>query len=432
MCAPFHVWEDNLSPAFARPDAPVKYKALLDGSHVEPFGVAQGKIRRDIPQFRVLDISSEPAEFTELEASMRAAVCYEFNKPLVVEEVELDPPKAGEVKVRIAVAGICHSDIHHIQGEWGGDLPVIVGHEASGIVEEIGEGVTLVKPGDRVVVSLLRSCGYCFYCAAGSSYQCEGAYALDSETRFRNSRGEPIHHGIDTAAFADFTIVDQSQLAVVPDDVSLEAAALLACGVITGAGAVTNTARVEPGSSVAVIGTGGVGLNSVQGAAIAGANPIIAIDLLDGKLEVAREFGATHVVNALQPDAIEAARRVTGHGVDYAFVTVGDARAAEMGLKLIRREGTLVLVGLPSIDAAMSVSVYDAVVRSRRILGSSMGSTRLSVDIPRLIGLYRQGRLKLDELVTARYPLEQINEAIASTNRGEALRNLIIMDERLM
>jgi S-(hydroxymethyl)glutathione dehydrogenase / alcohol dehydrogenase len=360
---------------------------------------------------------------------MRAAICYEYGKPLSIEEVTLDPPQAGEVKVRMVVAGICHSDIHLIRGEWGGETPVIAGHEAAGIVEEVGPDVSLVQPGDRVVVSLLRSCGQCFYCLSGSPYKCKGTYALDSETRFRNKGGMPIRHGIKTAAFAEYTIVDESQLVPVPDDVSMEAAALLACGVITGAGAVTNTAQVAPGDSVAVIGTGGVGLNSVQGAALSGANPIIAIDLLDSKLEAAKRFGATHTVNPSTSDVLELVMALTPYGVDHALVTVGDARAAEMALDLVRNEGQVVLVGMPSIDASLPVPVYTAVARCWRILGSSMGSTRLSIDVPRLIAQYQAGNLKLDELVTERYPFEKINEAIESTERGEALRNLVIFDQ---
>ena len=219
---------------------------------------------------------------------MKAAVCYEYGKPLIIDELEIDPPQQGEVKVRLAATAICHSDVHLVRGEWAtddGGLPVVAGHECAGIVEEVGEGVTHVRPGDHVVMSLLRSCGHCFYCAGGHSYLCDGDYTLNTETRFRNRRGERIKHGIRTAGFAEQTIVDQSQLVPIADDIPLDSASLLACGVITGLGAVVNTARVEPGRSVAVIGVGGVGLNSVQGALLSGADPIIAIDLLDNKLE---------------------------------------------------------------------------------------------------------------------------------------------------
>jgi S-(hydroxymethyl)glutathione dehydrogenase / alcohol dehydrogenase len=364
---------------------------------------------------------------------MKAAVCYEYGKPLVIEELEIDPPKQGEVKVRLVATAICHSDVHLIRGEWASDtsrLPVVAGHECAGIVEEIGEGVTLVKPGDHVVMSLLRSCGRCFYCASGAPHLCDGDYALNEESRLRNRRGETVWHGIRTAGFAEQTIVDQSQLVPIAGDIPLDSASLLACGVITGLGAVVNTAQVEPGSSVAVIGAGGVGLNSVQGALLAGANPIIAIDLLDNKLEAARAFGATHTINAgASDDVVAEVRKLTsGRGVDYAFVAVGSTQAVEQALDLIRRGGTVTLVGIPAIQATVQFSPTFGVWNNQRVLGSSMGSTRLSIDVPRLVDLYRNKRLKLDELITKRYPLEEINEAIASMERGEALRNVIVFE----
>jgi NDMA-dependent alcohol dehydrogenase len=358
---------------------------------------------------------------------MKAAVCYEFGQPLVVEDVDIDPPQPGEVKVRLAATAICHSDVHLIRGEWGGDLPVVAGHESAGVVEEIGQNVTMTKPGDAVVVSLLRSCGRCFYCSTGSPHMCRGTFALETESRLRNKQGQPLNHGIRVAGFAEYAIVDQSQVVPISEDMPLDRAALLACGVITGLGAVVNTARVEPGSSVVVIGTGGIGLNAVQGALLAGAHPIIAIDILDMKLSAALTFGATHTVNARQPDAGKAVRKLTsGRGADYVFVTVGSAAAVAQGLKMVRWAGTLVIVGMPEEGATVPLPVTDLVWKGWRILGSRMGSTRLSVDIPRLVELYRHGRLKLDELITARYSLDQINEAIEALETGEVRRNVII------
>jgi len=358
---------------------------------------------------------------------MRAAICYEFGQPLVIEDIAVDPPREGEVLVRMAAAGICHSDIHLIRGEWEGDVPVVAGHEGAGVVETVGPGVTGVAPGDHVVVSLLRSCDHCFYCQTGSPYNCEHEFGLDTSTRLHRHDGQPIRQGIATACFAEYAVVDQSQLAVVPDEFPLECAALLACGVITGLGAAVNTAKVRPGSSVVVIGAGGVGLNSVQGALLAGAYPIIAVDTLDGKLEAARDFGATHGVNATARDAVEQVKALTGgRGADYVLVTVGNATAAAQGLAMIRNEGSLTLVGMPPRRDTFPLNVYEAVARSINVHGSSMGSTRLSVDIPRLVALYQQGRLKLDELITARYPFERINDAIASSERGEALRNVVV------
>ena len=361
---------------------------------------------------------------------MKAAVCNEFGKPLTIEDLELAPPKKGEVKVRLAATAICHSDLHALRGEGSTNVPVVVGHEAGGIVEESGEDVSLTKPGDRVVVCPLRSCGRCFYCTLGFPHLCEGEFALNRESRLRNRHGEVVNQGVRTAAFAEYCVVDQSQVVRVPEDFPLDRAALLACGVITGVGAVINTAQVEPGTSVVIIGTGGVGLNAVQGAALAGAHPIIAIDLLDNKLEAAHAFGATHLINsAEQNKAVKAVKELTsGRGADYVFVTVGNAAAVTQALALTRRRGTVILVGLSAPGATASFQFNPFVRGEQRILSSFMGSTRVSVDVPRLINLYQHGRLKLDELITARYPLERINEAIEAVEKGLALRNVIVFD----
>jgi NDMA-dependent alcohol dehydrogenase len=364
---------------------------------------------------------------------MKAAVCYEFGKPLVVEAIDIDTPQVGEVKVRMAATAICHSDIHFLKGDWGGKVPVVAGHEAAGVVEEVGDGVTLVKPGDHVVMSLLRECGRCFYCTKGSPYLCEGEYALNTESRVSTKQGEPIRHGLRTAAFAEYAIVDQSQVVQIPEEMPLDRAALLGCGVITGFGAVINTAQVKPDNSVVVIGVGGVGLNAVQGAASAGAYPIIAIDLLDNKLAAAHAFGATHTINAAQQETPEEAVKdlTAGRGCEYVFVTVGSTIAVTQGFNMICREGTVIIVGIPEIKETVSLPMAQFVMNMtdgpRRIMGSFMGSTRLRTDVPRLVELYQQGRLKLDELITRRYPLEQINEAIKAVEKGQALRNVIIL-----
>ncbi len=357
---------------------------------------------------------------------MKAAVCYEFGKPLVVEEVDIDPPKRGEVKVRMAATAVCHSDIHVIRGELGTAVPIVAGHESAGYVEELGEGVTSVKPGDPVVVSLVASCGRCLQCVSGRGFMCEFRWPLNRESRLRNSRGESLNHMMRVASFAEYVIVDESQLVRVPDDMPLDRAALLACGVITGFGAVVNRAQVEPMSSVAVVGTGGVGLNSVQGAALSGAYPVIAVDVLDSKLEAARAFGATHTVRADDDDAVKNLRELTsGRGADYVFVTVGSTAAIEQGFRMSARRGMIVLVGLPPVTETVTLPT---VLRwsERMVTTSTMGTTRLSVDIPKLVALYQAGRLKLDELISNRYPLEQINEAIEGVERGEALRNVIM------
>ncbi|NJN81399.1 MAG: Zn-dependent alcohol dehydrogenase [Caldilineaceae bacterium] len=359
---------------------------------------------------------------------MKAAVCYAFDQPLTIEEIDIDPPKSGEVKVRVVACAICHSDVHQIRGDWSAVVPLVAGHEAAGVVEELGPDVTRVNVGDHVVMSLLRSCGRCFYCSRGDTHLCEGVFALASETRLRNKKGEPIHQSIKTAAFAEYAVVDQSQLVPIPKEIPLDSASLLACGVITGLGAVVNTAKVGTGESVAVIGIGGVGLNAVQGAVLSGAQPIIAIDLLANKLQAALEFGATDTINSsAEGDPVAAVQALTGgRGVDYAFVTVGSPQAVALAISLIRRGGTMVLVGIPDDKATHSLLLAQTVWRERRILGSSMGGTRLSTQVPQLVELYQHGRLKLDELISRRYPLEEINEAIADMESGAALRNVIV------
>ncbi len=358
---------------------------------------------------------------------MKAAVCYEFGKPLVIEDIEIDPPQVGEVKVKLVACAICHSDIHYMEGAWRGKLPAVYGHEAAGIVEEVGSHVSQVKVGDPVVVTLIRSCGYCFFCTQGDYQLCETTFALDNESRLHDGNGRSILQGLRTAAFAEYVVVDQSQVVTIPKKMPLDSASMLACGVITGVGAVVNTTQVPLGSSVVVIGTGGVGLNSVQGASLAGAQPIIAVDIVDSKLEAAKTFGATHTVNSTKENTRDAIRALTqGRGADYVFVTVGNGPVIEQSVRFMRRGGTLTIVGMPASGVKAALHLVNFADSSQRILGSKMGSIRLSVDVPKLVELYEQGRLKLDELITNRYPLEEINEAIAAVKRGEALRNVIM------
>ncbi len=360
---------------------------------------------------------------------MKAAVCREHGKPLVIEDLELDDPHAGEVKVRISACAICHSDIIYMDGGWGGELPAVYGHEAAGVVEQVGPGVTSVKPGDHVVVTLIRSCGRCYFCAQGDQHICETRFPLDANSPLHGEGGEKVVHGLRTGAFAEYAVVDASQVVAIPDSVPLDSASLLACGVITGLGAVVNTAAVVPGSSVVVIGTGGVGLNSVQGAALSGARTIIAIDLSDDKLAAAKEFGATHGINSGNEDALSIVRSITdGRGADYVFVTVGSTRAIEQSVDLARKGGTVCIVCMPPSGAMAEFEGVDIADGAKKLVGSKMGSTRLQIDMPGLVELYQQGRLKLDELISNRYPLEQINEAIDSVRQGDALRNVIVFD----
>ncbi len=360
---------------------------------------------------------------------MKAAVCHEFGRPLVIEEVDIDPPESAEVQVRLAACAICHSDIIYADGGWGGPLPAIYGHEAAGVVEATGPGVRRIGVGDHVVVTLIRACGHCFFCQSGAQTVCPTPFARDERPRIRTRDGIPVRQGLRTAAFAEVVVVDESQVAAIPDTVPLDCASLLACGVITGLGAVVNTAKVPPGSSVAVVGTGGVGLNCVQGAVLCGADPIIAVDLSESKREAAMRFGATHAVDAGASDLGAQVKALTsGLGADYVFVAAGNIPAVELGLELMRLAGTTVLVGMPPDGESTEIEVTAFAGGSHHIMGSKMGSTRLQVDIPKLVRHYETGKLKLDELISRQYRLEEINDAIAAVKRNEALRNVIVFD----
>lgn len=359
---------------------------------------------------------------------MRAAVCRAFGAPLTVEEVVLAPPGPGEVRVRIAAVAVCHSDILFLDGAWGGHLPAVYGHEAAGRVVETGPGVAGLAPGDPVVVTMIRACGGCHFCATGRPTMCTTPYDRTRGT-LRLPDGTVVEHGLNTAAFAEEVVVHASQLAPVPEGVPMEAAALLACGVITGAGAVLNTARVEPGAAVVVIGAGGVGLNAIQAARLAGADPVIAVDLAEAKLAAARDFGATHTLRADTPRLRRAVADLTGgRGADYVFVTVGSATAYQGAFPLACRGGAVVAVGMPPSGATVAIEPVVLAATSQRFLGSNLGNAVVGRDIPLLAGHYRAGRLKLDELVSNRYPLAAINEAIAEARAGRALRNVILLE----
>ncbi len=358
---------------------------------------------------------------------MRAAVCHRFREPLTVEEVELDGPAEDEVTVRVSACGVCHSDISFIDGAWDGALPAIYGHEVAGIVTETGPGVESVRAGDHVVVTLVRTCGYCFFCLRGEVTQCEGKFAIDERAVLRSPSGARIKQGLRVAGFAELVTVHSSQVVRVGADLPPESACLLACAVATGVGAVRNTAHVPAGASVVVVGAGGVGVNSIQGAALAGAGPVIAIDVSDSRLEAARKFGATDVINSRNLDPGEAVRGLTGgRGADYVFISAGSTAAIELGLKLSRRAGTAVIVGITATGVTIPVDPGEIADSARRVLGSKMGSVRPPVDFPAMAEQYRSGRLMLDELVTARFPLDKINEALDVARRGQGLRTVIV------
>ncbi|MEM7281124.1 MAG: zinc-binding dehydrogenase [Pseudomonadota bacterium] len=359
---------------------------------------------------------------------MKAAVCRSFQAPLSIEELDIGDPKQGEVKVRVKACAICHSDIMFMDGHWGGDLPAVFGHEAAGVVEEVGRDVNGFSAGDRVVITLIRSCGACHYCDRGDLVMCESSFRLDSESPISHPTRGLVHQGIQAGAFAEEVVIHESQIQKIPEALSFEPASLLSCGVITGFGAVTNTVTVPAGASVVVVGTGGVGLNCIQGAVYQQADPIIAVDVSDDKLEVAKSFGATLGVNASREDVKASVFQHTGgRGADYVFVSVGAKSAIDDCVGLLAKGGTGVIVGMPATGVMSEYDPSELASKSQRIIGSKMGSTRLVEDIPLLISLYQNGQLKLDELISGTYSLENINDAIASAKKGNALRNVVLL-----
>jgi S-(hydroxymethyl)glutathione dehydrogenase / alcohol dehydrogenase len=363
---------------------------------------------------------------------MRAAILYEVGKPLAVEPVEMQEPRPGEVAVRIAATGVCHSDLHYIKGDLAYPLPVVLGHEAAGVVEAVGSGVDSVRPGDHVVLLFAPSCGRCRYCDAGRPHLCEMRYRVrgkmpDGTTRLR-WRGQDLHHFTCVSSWAEMAVVPASGVLRISEEVPFTVAALLGCAVTTGVGAVVNTARVEAGSSVAVFGVGGVGINVVQGARIAGAGVIIAVDLLEHRLEAARRFGATHTVNAREEDPVRMIQSLTRGGADYAFEVIGRPPVVRQAVDCLARGGVAVAIGLPPAASEYAVGGPAFVLNEKTLRACFYGSAHLRGDIPRLLELYHGKRLLLDELVTATYPLERVNEAVAALDRGEGLRGLLVME----
>ena len=364
---------------------------------------------------------------------VKAAITYEYHQPLVMEEVELDPPGDDDVLIKIAATGICHSDVHCLHGEHGlHPLPAIGGHEVAGYVEQVGGNVTYVKPGDKVAASIIPTgCGHCYYCAIGAPGQCEtNRIALFIPGRYTNREGKRItQFEGPVAGFAEYTVVPEVNVVKVPPDFRVDLAALISCGVISGFGAVLYRAKVQPNRSVAVTGCGGVGLNVIQGARFVGAFPIIAIDVDDGKLATAREFGATHTVNPNQvKDVVEEVRKLTyGRGADYAIEATAGIDILRQAFRMSAFAGTTVVIGHGTgekLEAWTPVEFCSGKV----LTGSAMGAVRPRWDIPRIIELYEAGRLKLDELVSGHYRFDQINEAIRSMERGGVIRNVLMFD----
>ena len=358
--------------------------------------------------------------------TVRAAVCRQFGAPMTIEELHLAEPAAGEVQVRVEAVAICHSDVSQAGGAWGGQLPAVYGHEAAGIVVATGDGVDLVA-GQRVVVTLIRSCGECHRCRRGERVACVGSFALDTHSPLSTADGQPVVHGLRCAAFAEQVVVHASQVIAIDDAIDAKAASLLACGVITGVGAVVNTAAVEPGSTVVVIGCGGVGLNVVQGARLAGARAIVAVDVQPAKLDLARRLGATHVAVPGTDDVAAVVGSVSdGLMADYVFVATGSPAALGSALPLVGSMGALVIVGMPPDGVTGTYDPGWLAGLNQRILGSKMGTSVIARDVPALVARYRAGELELDGLISRTFTLDQINEAMDEVRAGSALRNVIV------
>jgi S-(hydroxymethyl)mycothiol dehydrogenase len=356
---------------------------------------------------------------------IRAAVCTAFDAPLAIETLTLRPPVAGEIEVTLDAVAICHSDISYATGAWGGDLPAVYGHEAAGTVSATGPGVAGIVPGDRVVVTLIRACGSCLACQTGRPTQC--ATPDPNPPKLSRADGTPVGAAMHCGAFAERVLVDRSQVVALPAEMPAECVALLGCGVITGIGGVVYAGGLRAGEDVVVIGAGGVGLNAIQGARIAGARRIVAVDMSEDKLAMAQEFGATHGVLATAQSPWRAAfKALGGKGAEVVAVTVGAIPAYDDAPRYLGAAGRMVMIGMPHSGAMAEYEPVISAFLGQHFIGSKMGDVVIARDIPWLADLYAQGRLRLDELVSGRWRLEQINDAIADTAKGGARRNVII------
>jgi S-(hydroxymethyl)glutathione dehydrogenase/alcohol dehydrogenase len=359
---------------------------------------------------------------------MKAAVFHGPQKPLTIENVQIDNPRGREVLVRTVASGVCHSDLHFVDGYYPFPTPAILGHEAAGVVEAVGPQVSGLTPGDHVIACLSVFCGQCDYCLTGKTYLCQTRPARGkAEPPKLSWNGEPVNQFANLSSYAEKMLVHENGLVKIDDQMPLDRAALIGCGVTTGVGAVLNTARIEAGTTVAVFGAGGVGLAAIQGARIGGARMIIAVDTVESKFAKARELGATHTVNAKTDDAVKAIRAMTNGGVDYSFEAIGLKVAAEQCFDCIRPGGTATIIGMIPVGQKVELD-GPMFLREKKIQGCSMGSNRFKVDMPRYIEFYRQGRLKLDEMITRRGKLEDVNEAFRAMKAGEVARTVLMFD----
>jgi S-(hydroxymethyl)glutathione dehydrogenase/alcohol dehydrogenase len=364
--------------------------------------------------------------------NVKAAVLHKVNTPVAVEDVELGEPGAHEVRVRWVANGVCHSDLHVITGDYPHPLPVILGHEAAGVVEKVGPGVESVGPGDHVCSSYIPSCGRCAYCIGGQPTMCALRdkprwFMLDGTPRF-TQRGAGVHHFLQVAGYATHTVLPETSVIPIRKDAPLDVACLVSCGVLAGAGPVWNRAKVPPGASVAVVGCGGVGLNSIQAARLAGAAKIIAVDVMRQKLQWAEEFGATHTVDASKEDPVARVHAISGTGgVDYAFEVVGTQKTIEQALLSTHRGGTCVVVGVSPAGTRLSIDP-GLLLQQRVLTGSSFGGGRQRTDVPMLIDMFMDGRYQLKEMITRRLPLSELNHAFDLMKQGEVKRSVIVYE----
>jgi S-(hydroxymethyl)glutathione dehydrogenase/alcohol dehydrogenase len=361
---------------------------------------------------------------------MKAAVLRAYNAPLDIEQIQIDKPGPHEVLTRTVASGICHSDLHVIEGGIPMPVPCVLGHEPAGIVEAVGSDVTEVAVGDHVIGCLNAWCGNCEYCLTGRPHLCMPSLirrAPQSQPRL-SKNGEPIVQ-FALSSFAEHMLTHERALVKIRDDMPLDRAALIGCGVTTGIGAALKTARVEPGSIAAVIGCGGVGLSALQGCRIAGAGRIIAVDNQSWKLELARELGATDVVDANAGDPVEQVKELTGGGVDYAFECIGLRPTIQQAVGMLKKGGAAVLVGVLPVTETVELSASDITLSEKRVLGSFMGSNAFRRDMPHYVDFYLDGRLRLDEMISRRLPLEDVNLALDAMRKGEVARSVIVFDQ---
>jgi S-(hydroxymethyl)glutathione dehydrogenase/alcohol dehydrogenase len=360
---------------------------------------------------------------------MKAAVLRGVGQRLEIEDIQIDKPTGREVLIRTAAVGVCHSDLHYQTGDWVCPMPAVLGHESAGVVEQVGPDVSHVEPGDHVISCLSVFCGHCEFCLTGRPALCtKVGLRRDRDQKPRLSKGdEALYQFYDLSSYAEQMLVHENAIVKITKDMPLDRAALIGCGVITGVGAVFNTAKVAPGSTVAIIGCGGIGLNCVQGAALAGSGRIIAVDRVPTKLELAKNFGATDLVNASEGDPVQQVREMTSGGVEYSFEAIGLKTTTEQAWSMLREGGTATVIGMIPMGTKIEIHGVE-LLAEKKIQGSNRGSNRFRIDMPRYVDMYLNGKLNLDDLVSQRISLDQVQEGFEALKKGEIARSVIVLD----